>query len=250
MKALTVLYQDGLLVAVNKPAGLMVHSGHQLSHGRHNVIQTLNNQFGTRHYAVHRLDKPTSGVLLLARDQDAASQLAQQWQARSIEKRYLAVCRGFVEQSQFALDAPMAPPTDRFAKNPQPQPEQQCITEFQRLAQIELPVAIDKYPNSRYSLLEALPVTGRKHQIRRHLRLINHPILRDGRYGKGRHSQYFRDQLGVEQMLLHAWQLSFEHPLSGERLTLNAPLDEVWLGLLQRFGWSEALPEPLRSSGS
>ncbi|SHG93806.1 pseudouridine synthase [Ferrimonas marina] len=235
---LTILYQDAHLVAINKPAGTLVHRGERASHGRHPILQQLRDQIGQTLYPVHRLDKATSGVLLFALDSDTASRLVKQW--GEVNKRYLAVVRGHLQDT--LLDLPLAPPRDRFDPNWTPGPEKPAQTRFTCLAQAELAIAIDKYPSSRYSLVCCEPLTGRKHQIRRHLRHLGHPILCDTRYGKNRHYHYFRDHFGINRMLLHCQQLQLTHPVSKASLVIEAPLDDLFQSALARLDWSQHRP--------
>jgi len=241
---LEILYQDENLVAINKPSGLLVHRSEIDRRENLFALQLLRNQLGQRVYPVHRLDKPTSGVLLFALNSETASLMVEQWRQRDVEKRYLAVTRGYMPE-ELHLDYAMVPPVDKYAKHEHIKPAQETITDFKLLAKVEIDVEIDKYPQSRYCLVEVMPKTGRKHQIRRHLKHISHPIIGDARYGKGRHSRYFRDNFDAGRLLLHAWQLSFEHPYSGERVDLYAGLDIPMKGLLDRFDWLASLPEPL-----
>jgi len=249
--ALEILYRDDDLVAVNKPAGLLVHRGERDAPETKPLLQRLRDQLGQHVYPIHRLDRMTSGVILLALNSDTASRMVDLWRERDVEKRYLAVARGYFPE-HCHLDFAMSPPIDKFKRNPKVKPPQEAITDFYCLGQIEIPVAIDKYPQSRYSLVEALPKTGRKHQIRRHLKHLSHPIVGDTRYGKGKHTQYFRDhfnvrdQAGAPQMLLHAWKLRFEHPYSTQTMEVIAPLDDVWLSIIHRFDWQSSLPSGLK----
>lgn len=244
---LQILYQDDALVVINKPSGLLVHRSEIDRHETRFALQLLRDQLGQRVYPVHRLDKPTSGVLAFALSPEMASLTTDLWRQRTVEKQYLAIVRGWMPDFVH-LDKPMAPPVDKYAKHEKVREEQEAITDFRRLAQVELPVFIDKYPQSRYSLVQCTPHTGRKHQIRRHLKHLAHPIIGDARYGKGRHSRYFRDELQAPRLLLHAASLSVTHPLSGEPLTFHAPLDAIWRQLLQRFGWLDAVPAGLAAS--
>jgi len=241
---LEILYLDENLAAINKPSGLLVHRSEIDRRETLFALQLLRNQLGQRVYPVHRLDKPTSGVLLFALNSETASLMVEQWRQRDVEKRYLAVTRGYMPE-ELDLDYAMVPPVDKYAKHEHIKPAQEAITDFKLLATVEIDVEIDKYPQSRYSLVEVMPKTGRKHQIRRHLKHLSHPIIGDARYGKGRHSRYFRDNLDAGRLLLHAWQLSFEHPYSGERINLYAGLDKPMKGLLTRFDWLNSLPNPL-----
>ena len=242
---LDIIYLDDELVVINKPSGLLVHRSEIDRHETRFALQLLRNQLGQRVYPVHRLDKPTSGVLAFALSQEMASLITDQWRQRAVDKRYLAIVRGWMPEF-IHLDKPMAPPVDKYAKHERIKPEQEAITDFRALGNVEIPVHIDKYPQSRYSLVECIPHTGRKHQLRRHLKHLSHPIIGDARYGKGRHSRYFRDQLQAPRLLLHAAQLTMSHPVSGETLTFNAPLDAIWRRLIAQFGWFDALPSALQ----
>lgn len=241
---LDILYQDDQLVVINKPSGLLVHRSEIDRHETLAALQLLRDQLGQRVYPVHRLDKPTSGVLVFALSPEMASLMVDQWRQRAVEKRYLAVVRGYMPEFTH-LDYAMSPPVDKYARNEKPKPPQEAITDFRCLATVELDIEIDKYPQSRYSLVEATPYTGRKHQIRRHLKHLSHPIIGDARYGKGRHSRYFRDHFDAGRLLLHAWSLAFQHPLGGEELRFEAILDETWYRLMERFDWINALPQAL-----
>jgi len=240
---LEILYRDEHLVAINKPSGLLVHRSEIDRHETRFVLQLLRNQIGQRVYPVHRLDKPTSGVLVFALSSETASRMVEQWRERSVEKRYLAIVRGYMPEFTH-LDYAMRPPVDKYARNEVEKPPQEAITDFRLLSTVEIPVEIDKYPQSRYSLVEAMPKTGRKHQIRRHLKHLSHPIIGDARYGKGRHSRYFRDHMDAGRLLLHAWQLSIQHPYTDEALTFTAPLDDIFSRLIERFQWCDALTDP------
>jgi tRNA pseudouridine65 synthase len=238
-----VLFQDDHLIAINKPSGLLVHRSEIDRHETRFALQLVRDHVGQRVYPVHRLDKPTSGVLMFALTSDIASLVVEQWRQQQVSKRYVAIVRGYMPEWT-ELDKPLVPPVDKYARHERIKPAQEARTDFRCLAQVELPIEVDKYPQSRYSLVEALPHTGRKHQIRRHLKHLSHPIIGDARYGKGRHSRYFRDHFDAGRLLLHAWQLSFQHPLSDETITIEAPLDRTWQQLIARFGWQAQLPTP------
>jgi len=241
---LEIIYQDDNLVAINKPSGLLVHRSEIDRRETKFALQLVRNQLGQRVYPVHRLDKPTSGVLLFALNSETASLMVEQWRQRNVEKRYLAVTRGYMPE-HVHCDHAMSPPVDKYAKHEVIKPPQEAITDFYSKAQVEIDIMIDKYPQSRYSLIECLPKTGRKHQIRRHLKHLSHPIIGDARYGKGRHSRYFRDHFDAPRLLLHAWKLVFEHPYSGEEITLTAQMDRMMLSIIHRFNWQDQLPDGL-----
>ncbi|OZB13090.1 MAG: pseudouridylate synthase, partial [Marinobacter sp. 34-60-7] len=176
MNPLTELYRDQHLLAVHKPAGLLVHRSPIDRHETEFALQYARALNGGEHvYPVHRLDRPTSGVLLFARDPDTARRLGQSMMAGQVQKTYLALVRGWAPE-QGVVDHPLREePEDRRLKS-QEQPVREALTEFRRLAATEIPVAIERYPSSRYSLVELSPKTGRKHQLRRHMKHINHPI--------------------------------------------------------------------------
>ncbi len=213
----------------------------------------LRDQIGQRVYPVHRLDKPTSGVLLFALDRQTARQLGERFTLGKIAKTYLAVVRGITE-TEGLIDYPLTEDLDRMTdtrarRNKRPQP---ATTGYRRLAEAELPFAVGRYPTSRYSLIEAYPRNGRKHQIRRHLKHIFHPLIGDTKHGEGKHNRFFREQFGCHRLLLAATELSLVHPRSGEVLTLVAPLDATFTSLLEQMGWRDRVPNHWlgRSNGS
>ncbi|MGM0536293.1 MAG: pseudouridine synthase [Pseudomonadota bacterium] len=240
---LSLLHQDDHLVAVHKPAGLLVHRT-ALARGERDVLlQRLRNQLGRRVYPVHRLDRPTSGVIVFALAPEIAASLQATFTAHRVEKRYLAVVRGIGPQQE-RLDYPLREEDGHRPKAEMPARE--AVTEVRRVDSVELPVQVDRYPQSRYSLMEARPQTGRRHQIRRHLSRRGYPIIGDAKHGKGNHNRFFAEQLECPRLLLAAVGLAFAHPVSGERLDLCCPLDASMTMLFERFGWSGHLPTPPR----
>jgi tRNA pseudouridine65 synthase len=239
----TILYRDEHLVAVHKPCDLLVHRSPIDRHETRFALQLVRDLTGRRVFPVHRLDKPTSGVLLFAFTVDAARSLAQAFAAGEVRKRYLAVVRG-IASAAGTIDHPLVEEIDAM-DYPQAEEKdaQSAVTDYRRLASIELDVAVGRYPTSRYSLVLAEPRTGRRHQLRRHLRHLGHPIIGDTTHGEGRHNRYFRDALDCRRLLLAAIDISFAHPRSGEKLTISAPLQENFMALIDRFGWRDALPK-------
>jgi len=240
---LSLLHQDEHLVAVHKPAGLLVHRS-QLARGeREFLLQRLRDQIGQRVYPVHRLDRPTSGVILFALDPQTAASLQRAFTARRVEKRYLAVVRG-IGPPQERLTYPLREEEGHRPKAEMPAME--AVTEIRRLDSVELPTQVDRYPQSRYSLIEARPQTGRRHQIRRHLSRRGYPIIGDAKHGKGNHNRFFAEHLACPRLLLAAVSLAFDHPASGHRLELCCPLDACMTNLFEGFGWAGHLPAPPR----
>lgn len=230
--ALPVLYADAQIAVVNKPAGVMAHDS-KLARGETDfVADRLRAQFGKPIFLIHRLDRATSGCLLVAFDRDSASTLGKVLMSREVEKDYLAICRGWPEPD-FIVDHPI----DGGPGKPEKKP---ALTRFVRLATGELPLPSGDFETSRYALLRCQPETGRFRQIRRHLKHAFHHLIGDTSHGDGRHNRNFRMH-GVHRMLLHAVRLSFPHPLTGERIEAVAPLDAEFLKAYALFGWEEDL---------
>lgn len=236
-----LLYQDDVLVAIDKPAGLLVHRTRIDRHETRFALQETRDLVGRYLYPVHRLDKSTSGLLLFALDPDAARSLAEQFTGGAVEKRYLAVVRGWPPESG-VVDRPLTDLPDSRHRRWEGE-RQPARTAFRRLATVEFPVAVSKYPTSRYALLEVQPETGKQHQIRRHLKHISHPVVGDTRHGEKRHNQFFRNELGVARLLLASVEVAFRHPTTGVPVHLVAPLHGDLADLVDRLGWSEALPD-------
>lgn len=224
---LGVLFVDDALAVVDKPAGLMVHDS-ALARGETDfAADRLREQFGRPIFLVHRLDRATSGCLLLAFDREVASALGKTLMARDVEKDYLAVCRGWPEE-RFTIDHPLDGGPGKPLKKP-------AITAFGRLATCELDIPSTGFATSRYALLRAHPQTGRFRQIRRHLKHVSHHLIGDTSHGDGRHNRAFR-MLGIHRMLLHAERLAFTHPVSGARVDVRAPVDAEFAKALALFG--------------
>ena len=225
-----MLYADALLAVVDKPAGLMVHDS-KLARGETDfAADRLRAQFDRPIFLIHRLDRATSGCLLLAFDRDTAAALGAQLMADAIDKEYLAVCRGWPEES-FTIDHALDGGPGKPVKKP-------ARTHFTRLATGELDLPSTGFETSRYALLQCRPETGRFRQIRRHLKHCFHHMIGDSSHGDGRHNRNFRMR-GVHRMLLHASRLSFVHPVTGARITMVAPLDAQWLKVLALFEWQQ-----------
>lgn len=239
MTPLNVLYQDEHLVAVHKPSGLLVHRSALARGETEFLLQRLRNQLGRRVYPVHRLDRPTSGVMVLALSSAVAGMLSEAFSERQVEKRYLAVVRGKAPESE-RLDYPLR---EEDGTRPKAEmPAMPAMTDIRRLDSVELPVQVDRYPVARYSLVEARPLTGRRHQIRRHLSRRGYPIIGDAKHGKSVHNRFFADQLGAPRLLLAATHLAFDHPLFDKRVQLSCALDDTMVALFDHFGWAGHLP--------
>lgn len=223
---LTELYRDDWLLAVHKPAGLLVHRSPIDKHETEFALQYARELNGGEHvYAVHRLDRPTSGLLLFARDPHTASLLGQAMMANAVHKTYRALVRGWPPESGLIDHALKEHPVDKRLKD-EPQPVRDAQTRYSRLATTQLEVEIEGFPTSRYSLLQLHPLTGRKHQLRRHMQHLSHPIIGDTNYGRTRHNHYFAQRFGYSRLMLAATELHLTHPVTGEAMHLQAEPSE------------------------
>lgn len=240
-ETLPILYRDEHIVVVDKPSGLLVHRSEIDRHETRFAIQILRDQIGQWVWAAHRLDRGTSGILLFGLSAEIASTLGKQFEAGSVAKRYKAVVRG-VPPASGSIDHPITRQRDpyEFKGKHSSDEAQAALSHYWRLAEIELPVEVDRYPSSRYSLLELEPVTGRRHQLRRHLKHIAHPIIGDATHGKGRHNRYFAEHLGCNRLLLACTELAFNHPIDYRRIEIKQPVSGEFAGILARFGWTGA----------
>jgi RluA family pseudouridine synthase len=212
---LEIIYRDAHLVAINKPAGLPSHRG--WANDVRPALQRVRDQIGQPVFPIHRLDRATSGLLLFA----LSAEVARDMQAllAAGDKRYLALCRGH-DPRLTQVDHPLAKQPGAERRN--------AVTDFRWLGSFE-----------RYGLYEARPRTGRTHQIRRHLKHVSQPIVGDVRYGRGEHNRFFRERFGFHRLALHCQRLVFDHPRSGERIELSAPLDSEFARLLESIGLTE-----------
>jgi len=219
---LRILWRDARVVAVYKPAGWLVHRSALDAHETRWVVQTLRDQIGQPVYPVHRLDKGTCGVLLLALDADAARQLGQAFMEGRIHKRYLALVRGWPEwdAQPHRIDHPLRPDDAPPTAAAQP-----ASTVLHRRATLAWPEAFDaRFADTRIALVQAQPLTGRRHQIRRHLKHAAHPIIGDATHGKGPLNRWWAERLGLQQLWLHAWSIGFAHPEDGRPIEVHSGL--------------------------
>ena len=229
--SLPILYQDDHLVAVNKPSGLLVHKSWVAKDAKEFALQTVRDMMGKHVFPIHRLDRPTSGVLLFAYSGELAQQVQSQWE--SAEKIYWAVVRGWLSEPK-RVDHPLKGMAD-YGQDIET--EQDAQTQFSPLGKIEIDDQIDRYPKSRFSWVQAQPYQGRTHQIRRHLKHLSHPILGDARYGKGKYNRYMAEHYGADRLMLHARSLAVTHPVLGTQIRIEAPIEGSMKSLFEQFDW-------------
>lgn len=237
--SLDIVYIDEYLVAINKPTALLVHKSPIDSKEIYFAMKILRDQLGKWVYPIHRLDKPTSGVLLFALDSQTARRMNEEFKRHTIIKKYIAIVRGYVEKEGY-IDYPLSIKLDKIAdkKAKKDKEPEEAQTEFNCLATLELPYAVGKYDKTRYSLVELIPKTGRKHQLRRHMKHISHHILGDTKYGRGEHNKMVREHYDCHRLMLHAQSLEFTHPYTDERIKVKCSVDKTWALFLNLFDYS------------
>jgi tRNA pseudouridine65 synthase len=233
-----ILYLDDVMIAVHKPSGLLVHRSLIDTRETRFALQLVRDQIGQRVYPVHRLDKPTSGILVFALNPATARNLTAQFTAGHVQKTYRAIVRGYTDQAG-VIDYALREDLDKIADAcADPGKAPQCaITHYRRISTVELPHPVGQYRTARYSLVELRPKTGRKHQLRRHMKHIFHPIVGDTTHGDGRHNQFFRDHFGNQRLLLAATALQLSHPQSGAPLAMTAPPGADFACIVNALGW-------------
>lgn len=237
--SLNLLYEDEALVVVDKPPGIAVHRSNLIGADDDYLIDRLRTQVAGTLYLAHRLDRATSGVLLVAKSREIAAELGRQLMARTVDKDYLAVVRGWPAESG-CIDHPLSGASLKG-------PLREARTYWRRLATVEVPLEMGRYPQQRYALLAVSPETGRYQQIRRHFAHASHHLIGDTTHGRGDHNRLFRIHWSMHRLLLHAWRLQFDHPSSGTRTSVVAPLDPSWQRIVDAFGWTTALADATAS---
>ena len=237
-----ILYQDDYLVVLDKPAGLLVHPSWISPANSPNLMKWLKQYYPSdTFHTIHRLDRATSGVIVFVRnDKQAAQQMHQQFLERRVSKTYLCVVRGW-SVAEGTINYPLSQKKDHYADPfaSDDKPAQEAVTHFRTLAHVELPIAVGRYPVARYSLVEVKPETGRKHQIRRHMKHILHPLVGDTKHGEGRHNRLFREHFDLRRLLLMATELRFDHPVELKQIRVKAEPDENVKRLFALLGWHD-----------
>ncbi|MGB0892288.1 MAG: pseudouridine synthase [Flavobacteriaceae bacterium] len=229
--SLEVIYQDEYIICVTKPNNVVVHHAH---HSRNvsdekSLLQLLDEQLGGKYYPIHRLDRKTSGILLLAKETKYVSNFQELFTNNQIQKKYLGIVRGFAPESKI-IDSPVKGRDSNVYK--------EAETHLKLIDKIILNIPVKPYNTSRYSLVELLPKTGRLHQLRIHMNKISNPLIGDPKYGDKNHNVMFEDNFDCKNLFLHANSLDFIHPFSKENLELKSTLPNNWKKVFTEFNWS------------
>lgn len=237
---IVVLYEDESIVAIHKPAGLLVHRSYLARKERFFAMQLTRDLVGCHVFPVHRLDRPTSGVLLFAKSSEVAKALCEQFADHSIEKQYLAIVRGNMHEAA-TLDYPLKEELDELGdKDVDPnKAAQDAVTSYRPLLNSEIPFSSGRYPSSRFALVQLSPHTGRKHQLRRHMAHLRHPIVGDTTHGDGKQNKFFREHFALNRLWLIAKKLTLTHPVTGVRLAIETELEDHWLTVFNGLGWDD-----------
>jgi tRNA pseudouridine65 synthase len=232
--SLEIIYEDEYVLCVTKPNNVLVHHAY---HSRNmsdekSLLQLIQEQIGLKTYPVHRLDRKTSGAILLAKNKEYVSKFQDLFTKNEIQKIYYGVVRGFSPDTK-TIDSPV--------KGRDANVHKEALTELKTLENITLEIPVKPYDTSRYSLVELFPKTGRMHQLRVHSNKISHPLIGDTKYGDKNHDVMFDENFGFKNLFLHAGKLEFTHPFTNEKLILKASFPKDWIALFEKFSWKNPL---------
>ncbi len=233
-----IVYQDEDFVAIHKPSGVLVHRTMMDRHETRFALQMTRDATGRNVYPVHRLDKPTSGLMVFAFTSNVSRFLQEQFQQGTIEKRYTAIVRGWPKQNSWVVDRPLKYQVDKYSeKNVDENKIQSARTEFRCLAKTSIDQPLGEFPTVRYSLLQITPKTGRKHQIRRHLNACDHPIIGDTNHGDRHHNHFFRDYFGQRRLYLASIGITLIHPSTDQLVRLDTPVQDNFQQVIDQLDW-------------
>ncbi|HEY9195605.1 MAG TPA: pseudouridine synthase [Mucilaginibacter sp.] len=224
---LEIIYRDEHLIAINKPHGLLVHRSPIAADASEFALQLLRDQIGMKVNPVHRIDRKTGGILLFAFSKEVEVAMQKAFMENQVSKKYLAIVRGHTPDTE-DIDYPLRKENGTL---------QDAFTTYTTLKRAELDIAFGKHPTSRYSLVEAVPATGRMHQLRKHLSHIFHPIIGDRTHGCNKQNKLFLERWEMTTMLLHAAELTFKHPVTIEEVNIHAGLQPEFKRVMEIMGW-------------
>ncbi len=220
-----MLFCDDHIVVIDKPPGMLTHTNRFDFHSP-TVISVLTDRVGAV-YSVHRLDRMTTGAMVLARTPEAAGDLSRQFRDRSVAKRYLAVVRGHMDD-RGTIASPIERPTGGE--------QMDALTEYRTLARGRIREPIGRYDEGWFTLAELTLHTGRRHQARRHLHRIDHPVAGDNKHGDKAYNRWVAERLGERHLFLRACELGFCHPARDADVTVRLGVPELWTSLLAILG--------------
>ncbi len=233
---LKIIFEDDYILCVNKPNNILVHHAYHSRNvsDENSLLQIVKNETGLLVFPIHRLDRKTSGIILLAKEKGFVSKFQDLFSTDRIQKKYFGVVRGHSPESKI-IDSPVKGRDAKVHKD--------ALTHLKTLENIVLDVAVKPYSSSRYSLVELQPKTGRMHQLRVHMNKISHPLIGDAKYGDKNHDMMYQSKYGYQNLFLHAGQLEFTHPFTSENLKLQAEFPKDWISLFENFSWKNPLSE-------
>lgn len=217
-----ILKRTKTYIIVHKPAGFVVYADTKEDQ-KVSCQVFLEKQISQKVIPIHRIDKPTCGVLIYALNQQKAAQLGEMFKKKTVEKKYLAFCHGeFPEKAR--VDFPLKKHKQKITEN--------AVTNIENIQTIEMEA---KGEQRKYSLVQATPQTGRYHQIRRHLKMMKCPIVGDPTYGNSWNNDYFKDKFNINRTLLSAISISFVDPENKEKIFVETKPDQDFLNLLNKL---------------
>ncbi|EDP95887.1 pseudouridine synthase [Kordia algicida OT-1] len=225
-----ILYEDDFVIAVAKPNNILVHHSQMARNqsDEQTLLELLFEKFEKNYYPMHRLDRKTSGIVLCAKEKRFVSKFQDLFVADAIQKVYYGVVRGFSPENG-VIDSPVKGRDANVYKS--------ALTHYKTLATKELPIAVQPFETSRYSLVKLLPKTGRMHQLRIHLNKINHPLIGDPKYGDRFHNRMFQSEFEISNLFLHAHSLTFVHPFLEKEIVVQCSFPRHWCQILEKFAW-------------
>lgn len=213
------LYEDDFLMLVSKPNNVLVHHSYYARNIKDNsLLQLIEEQIGLKVYPINRLDRKTSGIILLSKSKKYVAEFQQLFDEKEIEKKYHALVRGHVT-TPLEINSPVKNERGNY---------KEALTYVRPIKHFSVNIPVEPYPTSRYTLLEMTPITGRTHQLRIHANKIAHPIIGDHKYGNRHHNKMFAGTLQLPDLFLHCLQTKFIHPYTETPLCIEAGYPSFW----------------------
>jgi len=225
-----IIFEDKFIIIVNKPNNLLIHNSYYARNIKEEtLLDLLQKQLALHFYPIHRLDRKTSGILVLAKKKEFVSVFQELFNTNNIQKIYLGIVRGFLK-SALLINSPVKNADTKIYKDA----ETYCNPLFYK----ELNIPVHPYKTSRYSLVKLEPKTGRMHQLRIHMNKINHPIIGDYKYGDRFHNRMFANEFSCSNLFLHSYSLCFKHPITHKIIDVTVTLPQNWIPIFAKFNWN------------